>query len=60
MSFLIGFLIFMLLHPSRASFLATAQMCFCSLKRKSPLKPAKFFIVRYEDGENFQTPVLGR
>jgi len=44
----------MFLHPSRASFLAAAQMCFCWLKRKSPLKPAKFFILYYEDGENFQ------
>ena len=47
----------MLLHLGRASFLAAAQMCFCPLKRKSPLKPAKFFIDYYEDGENFQTPL---
>ena len=44
----------MLLHLSRASFLAAAQMCFCPVKRKSPLKPAKFFIDCNEDGENFQ------
>ena len=27
-----------------ALLLAAAQMCFCSIKRKSRLKPAKFFI----------------
>jgi hypothetical protein len=46
----------MLLHLGRASFLAAAQMCFCPLKRKSPLKPAKFFIDYNKDGENFQNP----
>jgi hypothetical protein len=34
---------FMLLHLSSASFLRAAQMCFCPVKRKSRLKPAKFF-----------------
>src|SRR6266576_2622028 len=59
MSFLNVCLIFMLLQPGRASFLAAAQMCFCSLKRKARLKPAKFFIARGE-AEGFwpNTPVF--
>ena len=49
----------MLLHLSRASFLAAAQMCFCPVKRKSRLKPAKFFIASYKTAKNFPRRLLG-
>lgn len=34
-------------------------MCFCPVKRKSRLKPAKFFITCYKTAKNFPKRLLG-
>jgi hypothetical protein len=39
----LSFLDFYVVTSEPASFLAAAQMCFCPVKRKSRLKPARFF-----------------
>ena len=50
---------FQCLYLRGTSSLRTAQMCFCPVKRKSRLKPAKFFIARYKTAENFPKRLLG-
>jgi len=50
---------FQCLNLDGTFFLRAAQMCFWPLKRKSRLKPAKFFIARYKTEENFSRRLLG-
>ena len=46
-----GFSVFYLRAASL--FLAAAQMCFCWVKRKPRLKPAKFFVAQQQTGTQF-------
>ena len=50
---------FQCLNLGGTFFLRAAQVCFCRLKRKSRLKPAKFFIARYKTEENLPRRLLG-
>ena len=50
---IVGFSVF---ESVRRSSLKAGQMCFCPIKRKSRLKPAKFFHRPGGDGKRFIVP----